>query len=103
MKTQAQHAEELRQHAANITVLTANVSGLTGLVHKIGTETETSKERIKALEEAINNDENVSEEVTAAFTAVQESFGALSTSVGEANTKATEVDEKIPDAAPPQA
>lgn len=83
MATQKEIADQLT--AAN-EALTAVGAGVT----KIGTETDGLLQKIKDLEDAINNQTNATPELVAAFEAVKATVESLGTLV-------TSVDDKVPD------
>ena len=81
------------EHAAQLTALKDQVDAQSTTINKIGTETDGLKTKIAALEEALNNQANVSPEVEAAFAAVK-------ASVDNQAALLAGVDEKVPDAPP---
>lgn len=86
MATQSEIAAELRAAKDRLAAADARIV-------KVGTETDKLKEKIAELEEVINAG-TVSQELADALAAVKEQVGNIETSVGS-------VDDKVPDAPPP--
>lgn len=74
-------------------------------ITKVGTETEGLKQAVADLTAAVNSQDNAKPELVAAMAALETKLGGLGTAVDSAKTqaiaakdKATEVDNKVPDA-----
>lgn len=92
----------LTQEVKNLTALLAaanlKINETNDKVLKIGTETDGLLEKIAALEEAIENQDNASPELVAAFAEAKANATTLSESVDKIAGTAQAGDAKVPDA-----
>lgn len=101
MATQAEVTALLNITKDQLVSANARIAAATEGIAKVGTETDTLNQKIKDLEDAVNNQTNASPELVAAVTALQEASTAQGAALDALAAGVTAADDKVPDAATP--